>query len=88
MQVLHFRGCEIKSCNTAVGDMAATAEQLTTLARLRKMRDAGVTSTTVDGVATTFRSLRELKQAIVDLEREAGLRNPRVRARSVYMGHR
>ena len=68
--------------------MAATDEQLATLSRLRKMRDSGITSTTVDGVSTTFQSLDALRFAIVNLEREAGLRAPRVRCRSVFMGHR
>jgi hypothetical protein len=68
--------------------MSTSAEQTATLARLKKMRDAGIVSTTVDGVTTTFRSLTELKIAIVDLERELGYRPKKVRARSVFMGHR
>lgn len=66
----------------------SNTEKIATLTRLRKMRDAGIVSTTVDGVTTTFRTFSELKVAILDLERELGYRPKKVRTRSVFMGHR
>ena len=52
------------------------------------MRDSGILSTSVDGVSTSFRSAEDLQQAIMRLERELGYRKPRVRSRSVFLGHR
>lgn len=66
----------------------SNSDQAATLARLKQMRDSGITSTTVDGVATSFRSLSELRQTIIAIERDMGYRPRKVRARSVFMGHR
>lgn len=60
----------------------------TKLTQLKAIRDSGTLSTSVDGVAITFRSVSELQQAIIRLETELGYREPKVRSRSVYMGHR
>lgn len=59
----------------------------TRLANLIAMRDSGVSSTTVDGVTTAFRSMAELDRAINRLQRELG-RKHRPLARSIYQGHR
>ncbi len=60
----------------------------TTLTALKAARDSGAASVTVDGVTTTFRSQKELKELIASIERQLGRRRPRVRTRGVYMGHR
>lgn len=68
--------------------MATTAEKNTRLERLKKMRDSGVSSTSHDGVTTSFRSMSDLTEAITRLERELG-RRPRDRSfMQVFMGHR
>lgn len=65
-----------------------SAELRERLENLRKLRDLGVTSNSVDGESTTFASPADLQAAINRLERQLGLRRPQVRSRSVYMGHR
>lgn len=68
--------------------MATNAEKRARLELLEKMRDSGVTSTTVDGVTTQFRGDRELNTAILRLKQELGLVRKRKSAASVFMGHR
>jgi hypothetical protein len=68
--------------------MATRSEQLARLERLEKMRDSGVSSTSVDSVQTTFRSFDELNQAILQLKRQLGQVRRKPRNMSVYMGHR
>ena len=68
--------------------MADADDIQTRLARLRTMRDSGVTSMSHDGVQTSFRSLADLNQLIQQLERQLGIRKPRSRARGVFMGRR
>lgn len=68
--------------------MATTAEKRARLELLEKMRDSGVTSTTVDGVTTQFRASSELREAIIGLKRELGMLPRRKRFGSVFMGHR
>jgi hypothetical protein len=68
--------------------MATRSEQLARLELLEKMRDSGVSSTSVDGVQTSFRSLNELNQSILILKRTLGQVRRKPRNMSVYMGHR
>jgi hypothetical protein len=68
--------------------MASNSEKQARLELLRKMRDSGVSSTSVDGVQTTFRSMADLQEAIKILEQELGIRKKRSRFKSVFMGHR
>jgi hypothetical protein len=68
--------------------MATRSEQLARLELLEKMRDSGVSSTSVDSVQTTFRSFDELNQAILQLKRQLGQVRRKPRNMSVYMGHR
>lgn len=68
--------------------MASNSEKQARLELLRKMRDSGVSSTSVDGVSTTFRSMAELQEAIKILEQDLGIRKKRSRFKSVFMGHR
>jgi hypothetical protein len=68
--------------------MATRTELLARLERLEKMRDSGVSSTSVDGVQTTFRSMADLNQAILILKRQLGLIRKRPAYMSVFMGHR
>ena len=68
--------------------MATLAEKRDRLERLRKLRDSGLRSTTVDGVTTTFSSAEELSQAIKRLEQELGTRPRRKRHYNVFLGHR
>lgn len=68
--------------------MATRIEQLARLERLEKMRDSGVSSTSVDGVSTQFRSMAELNQAILILKRNLGMIRRRPAYMSVFMGHR
>ena len=65
--------------------MAETARQK--LARINALLESGVTSTTVDGVSTTFdlKSLRREKQR---LEEELGLNRKRSRVITPFMGRR
>jgi hypothetical protein len=60
----------------------------TTLTRLKAMRDSGVTSTSVDGVSTTFRSLADLDKRIRQIEQELGHKPVRRGAYTVFMGNR
>lgn len=60
----------------------------TTLTRLKAMRDSGVTSTSVDGVSTTFRSMVELEKRIRQIEQELGHKPPRRGTYTVFMGNR
>ena len=60
----------------------------TTLTRLKAMRDSGVTSTSVDGVSTTFRSMAELDKRIRQIEQELCHKPARRGAYTVYMGNR
>lgn len=64
-----------------------TSDARATLSRLKRMRDSGVTETTVDGVTTKFRTMAELERAIARQERRLGLQKPQF-AKSVFMGHR
>jgi hypothetical protein len=52
------------------------------------MRDSGVSSTSVDGVQTTFRSMGDLQEAILVLKRQLGLIRKRPAFMSAFMGHR
>lgn len=65
--------------------MAETSRQK--LARINALLESGVTSTTVDGVSTTFdlKSLRREKQR---LEEELGLKRKRSRVITPFMGRR
>lgn len=65
--------------------MAETSRQK--LARINAILESGVTSTTVDGVSTTFdlKSLRREKQR---LEEELGLKRKRSRVITPFMGRR
>ena len=68
--------------------MATRTELLARLERLEKMRDSGVSSTSVDGVQTTFRNMSDLQEAILVLKRQLGLIRKRPAFMSAFMGHR
>lgn len=68
--------------------MATRTEQLARLELLEKMRDSGVSSTTVDGVQTTFRNATDLSNAIARLKRDLGITRKQPRNLNPFMGHR
>jgi len=68
--------------------MTTQADKQTRLEALRKLRDTGAASMSHDGVQTSFRSVDEINQTILQLERDLGVKPKRRRFASVYMGHR